>query len=98
MCSSDLAIPYYMGSHFSSHSVLPVLWQIQDIVQALRQEPCFYCKDFLRRANKLGKEAVISEAGGIVMDKTAHTVAIDESASCKICSAMSSNMERSRRV
>ena len=31
----------------------------------------------LRRANKLGKEAVISEAGGIVMDKTAHTVAID---------------------
>ena len=30
----------------------------------------------LRRANKLGKEAVISEAGGIVMDKTAHTVAI----------------------
>ena len=27
----------------------------------------------LRRANKLGKEAVISEAGGIVMDKTAHT-------------------------
>ena len=31
----------------------------------------------LRRANKLGKEAVISEVGGIVMDKTAHTVAID---------------------
>ena len=31
----------------------------------------------LRRANKLGEEAVISEAGGIVMDKTAHTVAID---------------------
>ena len=31
----------------------------------------------LRRANKLGKEAVINEAGGIVMDKTAHTVAID---------------------
>lgn len=31
----------------------------------------------LRRANKLGKEAIISEAGGIVMDKTAHTVAID---------------------
>lgn len=31
----------------------------------------------LCRANKLGKEAVISEAGGIVMDKTAHTVAID---------------------
>ena len=31
----------------------------------------------LRRANKLGKETVISEAGGIVMDKTAHTVAID---------------------
>ena len=29
----------------------------------------------LRRANKLGKEAVISETGGIVMDKTAHTVA-----------------------
>ena len=31
----------------------------------------------LRRANKLGQEALISEAGGIVMDKTAHTVAID---------------------
>ena len=31
----------------------------------------------LRRANKIGETADISEAGGIVMDKTAHTVAID---------------------
>ena len=31
----------------------------------------------LRRANKIGETADIREAGGIVMDKTAHTVAID---------------------
>ena len=31
----------------------------------------------LRRANKIGQTADIREAGGIVMDKTAHTVAID---------------------
>ena len=31
----------------------------------------------LRRANKIGEAADISEAGGIVMDKTAHTVSID---------------------
>lgn len=31
----------------------------------------------LRRANKIGEKADIREAGGIVMDKTAHTVAID---------------------
>ena len=31
----------------------------------------------LRRANKIGEMADIREAGGIVMDKTAHTVAID---------------------
>ena len=31
----------------------------------------------LRRANKIGEIADIREAGGIVMDKTAHTVAID---------------------
>ena len=31
----------------------------------------------LRRANKIGQPADIREAGGIVMDKTAHTVAID---------------------
>ena len=31
----------------------------------------------LRRANKIGETADIHEAGGIVMDKTAHTVAID---------------------
>ena len=31
----------------------------------------------LRRANKIGETADIREAGGIVMDKTAHTVEID---------------------
>lgn len=31
----------------------------------------------LRRVNKIGEAADISEAGGIVMDKTAHTVSID---------------------
>lgn len=31
----------------------------------------------LRRANKIGDAADVSELGGIVMDKTAHTVAID---------------------
>lgn len=31
----------------------------------------------MRRANKIGETADIREAGGIVMDKTAHTVAID---------------------
>ena len=31
----------------------------------------------LRRANKIGETADIREAGGIVMDKTVHTVAID---------------------
>ncbi len=31
----------------------------------------------LRRANKIGETADIREVGGIVMDKTAHTVAID---------------------
>lgn len=31
----------------------------------------------LRRANKIGEAADITEAGGIVMDKTAHTVSID---------------------
>lgn len=31
----------------------------------------------LRRANKIGETPDIREAGGIVMDKTAHTVAID---------------------
>ena len=31
----------------------------------------------LRRANKIGETADIREAGGIVMDKTAHSVAID---------------------
>ncbi len=31
----------------------------------------------LRRANKIGDAADISEAGGIVMDRTAHTVSID---------------------
>ena len=31
----------------------------------------------LRRANKIGETADIREAGGIVMDKTAHTVVID---------------------
>ncbi len=31
----------------------------------------------LRRANKIGEAADIREAGGIVMDKTAHTVSID---------------------
>lgn len=31
----------------------------------------------LRRANKIGETADIREAGGIVIDKTAHTVAID---------------------
>lgn len=32
----------------------------------------------LRRANKLGEEAELKEAGGIRMDKTAHQVTIDE--------------------
>ena len=31
----------------------------------------------LRRANKIGDAADVTEAGGIVMDKTAHTVSID---------------------
>ena len=31
----------------------------------------------LRRANKIGETADIREVGGVVMDKTAHTVAID---------------------
>ena len=50
---------------------LDIFYQQKDIALVARVNA------LLRRANKLGKEAVISEAGGIVMDKTAHTVAID---------------------
>lgn len=31
----------------------------------------------LRRANKIGQDSLVKEAGGIVLDKTAHTVTID---------------------